>query len=166
MAEPTSCCAVPGGYCARVDALFNLPGIHVIDVGWRAESGDEDAREQLLLAVETGPRPMGCPACGVVAASHGRRVRRLHDISAFGAPVELVWRVRRWRCGESACPVGVFTEESDLALARAKLTTRGGVVGDQLHPTRHGLGRCGGSSARGGLAHRVGGDRAAARGPG
>jgi len=115
---------VPGGYCARVDALFNLPGIHVIDVGWGAESGEQDAREQLLLAVETGPRPMGCPACGVVAASHGRRVRRLHDISAFGAPVELVWRVRRWRCGESACPVGVFTEESDLALARAKLTTR------------------------------------------
>ena len=24
MAEPTSCCAGPGGYCARVDALFNL----------------------------------------------------------------------------------------------------------------------------------------------
>ena len=33
MAEPTSCCAVPGDYCARVDALFNMPGVHVTDVG-------------------------------------------------------------------------------------------------------------------------------------
>ena len=34
MAEPTSCCVVPGGYCARVDTLFNLPGVHVLDVAW------------------------------------------------------------------------------------------------------------------------------------
>ena len=34
MAEPTSCCVVPGGYCARVDSLFNLPGVHVLDVAW------------------------------------------------------------------------------------------------------------------------------------
>ena len=35
MAEPTSCCVEPGGYCARVDTLFNLPGVHVLDVAWR-----------------------------------------------------------------------------------------------------------------------------------
>jgi hypothetical protein len=34
MAEPTSCCAEPGGYCARVDTLFNLPGVHVLAVAW------------------------------------------------------------------------------------------------------------------------------------
>ena len=67
---------------------------------------------------------MGCPGCGVVATSHGRRVRRLHDVPAFGAPVGLLWRVRRYRCAESACSVGVLTEEHHLALARAKLTTR------------------------------------------
>jgi hypothetical protein len=22
----------PGGYCARVDTLFNMPGVHVLDV--------------------------------------------------------------------------------------------------------------------------------------
>jgi len=60
MAEPTSCSAVPGRYCARVDALFNLPGIHVIDVGWRGE----DDRDRLLLTVETGPAQAGCPGCG------------------------------------------------------------------------------------------------------
>jgi transposase len=59
-----------------------------------------------------------------VALSQGRRVRRLRDIPAFGAPVELVWRVRRWRCVELSCPIGTFTEGNDLAFARAKLTTR------------------------------------------
>ena len=77
-----------------------------------------------MLSVETAPGPMGCPGCGVVAASHGRRLRRLHDIPAFGAPVELLWRVRRYRCAESPCPGGVFTEDHDLASARAKLTAR------------------------------------------
>jgi hypothetical protein len=32
--EPASCCALPGNYCARTDALFDHDGIHVIDVGW------------------------------------------------------------------------------------------------------------------------------------
>ena len=67
---------------------------------------------------------MGCPGCGVVAGGHGRRLRRLHDIPAFGAPVELWWRVRRYRCTEALCPVGVFTEEHELASPRAKLATR------------------------------------------
>jgi hypothetical protein len=39
----------------------------------------------------------------------------------------------------------------------------GGLVGDQLHPTRQCLSRVGGPPARGGLAHRVDGEQAAAR---
>lgn len=35
--------------------LFNLPGIHMIDVGWRGE----DDRDRLLLIVETGPAQAG-----------------------------------------------------------------------------------------------------------
>ena len=88
----------------------------MIDVGWR--------RDQLVLGIETHPEPVGCPTCGVLAASHGRRLRRVHDVPAFGAPVEVWWRVRRYRFEELACPGGVFTEEHDLALPRAKLTTR------------------------------------------
>jgi transposase len=95
MAEPMSCCTLPGSYCARTDALFNHDGVHVMDVGWHDD--------RLMLVVETHPDLAGCPSCGVIAASHGRRVRRLHDIPAFGAPVELAWRVRRYRCEESAC---------------------------------------------------------------
>ncbi len=122
MTEPTSCCAVPGGYCARVDTMFNMPGVHVTDVAWRDH--DDGLRDRLVLRVETHPDPVGCSGCGVVAIGHGRRVRRLHDVPAFGAPVELIWRARRYRCAEPACTVAGFTEETELAAPRTKLTTR------------------------------------------
>lgn len=121
MAEPTSCCTVPGGYCARVDTMFNLAGVHVTDVTWHSP---EEGRERLVLSVETSPGPAGCPGCGLLATAHGRRVRRLQDIPTFGGPVELVWRQRRHRCVEKACPVDGFSEDSDLAGPRAKLTRR------------------------------------------
>jgi len=122
MAEPTSCCAEPGGYCARVDTLFNLPGVHVLDVTWREPS--KRAPAGLRLLVETAVTETGCPGCGVVAEPRGRRARRLHDIPAFGAPVEVVWRQRRYRCVEPACPRRGFTEDHLLAVPRAKLTVR------------------------------------------
>jgi len=122
MAEPTSCCTLPGGYCARVDTLFNMPGVHVLEVVWRERSGRIPAGLRLL--VETDPGETGCGGCGVIAIGHGRRLRRLHDIPAFGAPVELVWRQRRYRCAEPACPVRGFSEDHLLAGPRAKLTTR------------------------------------------
>lgn len=33
MADPASCCTRAGSYCARVYALFNHDGVHVVDVG-------------------------------------------------------------------------------------------------------------------------------------
>ena len=59
MAEPTSCCAEPAGYCARVDTLFNTPDVHVVDVGWREHGGRVPAG--LRLTVESHPREAGCP---------------------------------------------------------------------------------------------------------
>ena len=122
MAEPTSCCVEPGGYCARVDTLFNLAGVHVLGVVWRDRSSK--VAFGLGLTVESHPAETGCPGCGVIAVGHGRRLRRLHDIPAFGAPVELVWRQRRYRCAEPACPVSGFSEDHPLAPAQAKLTAR------------------------------------------
>jgi transposase len=122
MAEPTWCCVEPGSYCARVDTLFNMPGVHVLDVTWAHRRSKLPAG--LRLMVESEPTETGCPGCGVVAVGHGRRVRRLHDIPAFGAPVQLVWRQRRYRCVEPACPVTGFSEDHRLAAARAKLTIR------------------------------------------
>ena len=105
--SPTSCCAEPGGYCARVDTLFNMPGFHVLDVAWREPSGRVPSG--LRLTVESHPGAADCPGCGVIAVGR-RRVRRLHDIPALGAPVELVWRQRRYQCAEPACPVAGFSE--------------------------------------------------------
>jgi hypothetical protein len=113
MAEPTWCRVEPGGYCARVDTLFNLPGVHVLDVAWLDRSGK--IPPGLRLVVQTGAGGAGCPGCGVVAEARERRLRWLHDIPAFGAPAELVWRQRRYRCAEPACPIGGFSEDHDLA---------------------------------------------------
>jgi transposase len=122
MAEPTSCCVDPDRYCARVDTLFNLPGVHVLAVVWRDHRGRRPAG--LRLTVETAAVETGCPGCGVIAQGRGRRPRLLHDIPAFGAPVELVWRQRRYRCAEPACATTGFSERHDLARPRGKLTTR------------------------------------------
>lgn len=53
MAEPTSCSAGPGGCCARVDTLFNLSGVQVLDVAWQDTGPLTPAG--LRLVVETGP---------------------------------------------------------------------------------------------------------------
>ena len=68
---------------------------------------------------------MGCPACGVMAGSHGRRDVGLVDAPCFNRPVRVVWRKRTWRCDEPSCPTKVFTEQNhDVAAPRTLLTTR------------------------------------------
>ena len=68
----------------------------------------------LRVEVESHARVEGCRLCGVVAASHGRRMVRVIDIPYMGRPVELWWRKRTWRCTEPACEVGTFTGSSQL----------------------------------------------------
>ena len=154
MAEPTSCCVEPGGYCARVDTLFNLLGVHVLDVAWLEGRGRLPAG--LRLIVETGATEAGCPACGVIAEARGRRSRRLHDIPAFGAPVELELAAASLPLRRAGLP-GRWVQRGPRAGCAAGQAHRpGGLVGDQLHPTRHRLGRLGGPPARGGLAHGLG----------
>lgn len=68
---------------------------------------------------------MGCPTCGVIAGSHGRRDVVLVDAPCFDRPVRLIWRKRTWRCVEPSCPTKVFTEQDEqVARPRALLTTR------------------------------------------
>src|SRR6188472_1474485 len=105
MTEPTGrvqCCARGDIYCDRCDLLVGLPGLRVIQI---LESG-----AGLVVTVESPPTPMGCPLCGVIAASHGRRTVVLVDAPCFGRPVRVVWRKRTWRCREPACPGRSFTE--------------------------------------------------------
>ena len=121
MSEPTGCavrCRYDDCYCERCDLLVGLDGLHVIGV-------ERDGGGGLRVTVESALAVMGCPACGVVASSHGRRTVRLVDAPSFGRPVELRWRKRTWECPEPSCPVGVFTEQDEqVAKPRAMLTTR------------------------------------------
>ena len=117
MNNPTACCAAPGSYCARTDRLVGLTGVHVTDV--------TRSRDWLVVTIETPPRTEGCRACGVVALSHGRRTRVLHDIPCAGTPVRLRWRQRTWSCPDAGCPAGTFTELlPSLVAPRGRLTVR------------------------------------------
>ena len=121
MSQPTACdrarsCPDPT-YCQRCDVLVGLDGFHVISV--------DQQRRHLQVVIESAPATTGCRSCGVVASSHGRRDVVLVDVPCFGRPVQLVWRKRTWRCEESRCPIGTWTEQhDDLARPRALLTRR------------------------------------------
>ena len=118
MPEPTLCCRVSGDYCERCDLLVGLPGLHVVAV-------ERDGRDRLVVTVESAPGPAGCRSCGVIAHGHGRVNVRLVDAPAFGRPVRIVWRKRRWLCPEPACEVGSFVEQDEqVAAPRGLLTAR------------------------------------------
>src|SRR5215212_8765086 len=110
-------CGSGARWCARADAIFDVPEMHVLDV-------EVDTQQRLVLTVESGQVAAGCPACGVMAIGHGRRVRTLHDAPCFGRVTLLRWLVRIWRCQEPACPTGTFSEPHDLAPPRTALTVR------------------------------------------
>jgi len=111
-----STCGSGASWCARTDRIFGVEGMHVLTASV--------AENQLVLEVETDQTLAGCPACGVVAVGHGRRVHRLHDVPCFGRPVLIRWRKRIWRCAEPACLVETFSETHDYAARRSKLTAR------------------------------------------
>src|SRR4051794_36186256 len=112
MSEPTVCAAAccrstrassaADGYCVYCDLLVGLPALHVVAVkGVQGRRG-----ETLLVSVESAAAVMGCPRCGVVARSHGRRIVELIDTPCFGRPVRLRWRKRTWTCPDPARQVG------------------------------------------------------------
>ena len=104
--------------CRSCEVLVGLDGYRI--------TGVIECDGKLVVEIEskTVPAP-GCPRCGVVGWSHGRRDHRLVDCPGFGRPVELIWRKHRWRCGEPTCPVGVFTEQDDrIAAPRGLLSNR------------------------------------------
>jgi transposase len=110
-------CGSGARWCARADAIFDVVGMHVLDV-------EVDDLQRLVLTVESGQLQAACPGCGVMAVGHGRRVRVLHDAPCFGRVTRVRWLVRVWRCREPACPAGTFSEAHDLAPPRMTLTVR------------------------------------------
>jgi transposase len=106
--------------------MFAVSGMHVLAVT-RLDPDRRARTGRLRITVETDPGqggPVGCPACGVLAVGHGRRVHKLQDAPCFALPVEVWWRKRLWRCLEADCPVATFSERHELAPPRAKLTSR------------------------------------------
>ena len=99
--------------------LVGFDGLHVTGVE-RTDTG-------LTVTVESPARAGGCPACGVIAASHGRRRVTLVDTPCFGRPVQLLWRKRAWCCAEPDCTVNGVTEtHPEIAATRALRTVRAG----------------------------------------
>lgn len=70
------------GARARADAMFDVPGMHVLDV-------QLDDQTRLVLTAETDLVEHGCPSCGVIAVGHGRRIRSagLRTRSATNSPM-------------------------------------------------------------------------------
>ena len=99
-----------------------LVGLGEVDV-----VGINDAGEGAPLVVvirSRKPRPV-CGACGGSVWSKGERSVVLVDLPAFGRPVRLRWRKRRWACPNSECGVGSFVEQDPaIAPERGLLTSR------------------------------------------
>jgi hypothetical protein len=88
---------------------------------------------ELWLAVETTQGRAWCSGCGVRATGNGRRRVLVRDLPIAGVPTVLVWAKRTWRCGETACPRGSWSETSSRQGS-------GGATGSTWsiqHPTRH-----------------------------
>ena len=89
--------------CDRCDLIIGVDCLHVT-------GAERDERGRLVVTVESEPTVMGCPACGVVARGHRRNEVTLVDAPAFGAPVRIRWRNRRWVCPDAGRPVASFDE--------------------------------------------------------
>lgn len=114
--DPRLCSAA--AYCDRCDLLVGLDGLRVIGVERRGDGA-------LVVDAESPPGPVGCPQCGVVAESAGRKVLVLTDAPMGGWPVRIRWRKRRWRCRQVGCPTRLFTEQNTaVAAVNATLTAR------------------------------------------
>ncbi len=120
MPDATDCASgrPPVSYCDRCDLLVGLVGLRVVAVERRPDG-------VLVIDVESPPGAAGCPRCGQVGISRGRKVLELVDAPMGAGPVRVRWRKHRWRCPDGACPQGVFTEQNPIVAARrSQLTAR------------------------------------------
>ncbi len=109
-------CGPAARWCARADAMFNVDGMHVLDV--------RHGHRKLVITVETDAEVTGCRCCGVVAVGHGRRRVVAADAPCFGVSVSIVWLKRVWRCLEPTCDAGTWSESHELIGPRTVLTAR------------------------------------------
>lgn len=97
-----------------------FPGLHVLSVC----VDDSGGRFSLTVTVATEADVCGCPERGCVAVGHGRRVHTVAHTPCFGAPVQVRWLKRLWRCPEPGCPQKTFSEVHACAAPKAKVCSR------------------------------------------
>ena len=110
----------PETMCHRCLSLIGLPDVVILDV-------DDVAGAPYGCTWSSPDLRQGCPTCAVVAHVKDRRRVELVDLSMAGRPMRLVWVKRRFRCPESSCPMGSWTEgEPRIASRRLMMTDRAG----------------------------------------
>lgn len=99
--------------------LLGLEGLSVD----RVELGVEGCPVAHLVTADV--EAARCPGCRVMSTSPKEWVvTHPRDVPHGGRQVSLVWRKRRWRCGNPDCARGSFTEQTAGVPARRRLTAR------------------------------------------
>ena len=98
----------------------------LVGLGDVALVGIDDAGDGPLgVVIRSRKARPTCGGCGGRVWSKGFRTAVLVDLPAFGRPVRLRWRKRRWTCPNPDCGVRSFIEQDAMiAPPRALLTSR------------------------------------------
>ena len=107
---------IPARMCEKLVGLGEVDLVGINDSGEGAPLG--------VVIGSRKARPV-CVACGGPVWSKGYRTVVLVDLPAFGRPVRLRWRKRRWTCPNSGCALRSFIEQDPtIGPQRALLTSR------------------------------------------
>ncbi len=72
------------------------------------------AADRVVIEGRVRSATAACPRCGQVSGRvHGSYVRQLRDAAAGGVQAVILLRVRRFHCGNAACPAVTFAEQVD-----------------------------------------------------
>ena len=115
-ADPTRMC----------ELLVGLGDVELVGI----DDGGDGAPLEVVIGSRLS-RPM-CGGCGGGVWSKGERTVVLVDLPAFGRPVRLRWRKRRWMCPSSECAVSSFIEQdAGIAPCAWIVDVSGGQVSDR-----------------------------------
>ena len=99
-----------------------LVGLGDVDLAGVGDLGADVPLEVVIRSRK--PRPV-CLGCGGSVWSKGYRSVVLVELPAFGRPVRLRWRKRRWTCPNPGCALRSFIEQDPtVGPERALLTSR------------------------------------------
>ena len=80
----------------------------------------ETTADKITVLARPSCETAACPNCALVSNSvHSRYQRSLSDLPSGGRAVQIIIRVRRFRCGQTDCPRRVFAERLEPAVTIA-----------------------------------------------